>query len=110
MYDKVVAGGQEITDLCYWPTGSDVRTVGGLPSSLTIYPLADKAERVIKEFTKGSVVLEYYGTAGRAAYHVQFIEGVGKLYEDGRAGCAHCRAKSAPTCLMALILPFCLYC
>ena len=75
MIQKFIANGEDITDLFYWETDLDVRRGGGGPASvLSLFPFADKAKRVEEHFCQlGTFVVEFFGTAGRVAYHVQFL-------------------------------------
>ena len=75
MLTKFTARSEDLTDLFYWePTFDVVRGNYGIPATIILYPFADKAKRVEEKFRKwGVFVIEYYGTAGRAAYHVQFL-------------------------------------
>ena len=44
------------------------------PSTFSLYPFADKAKRVDEKFRQwGIFVVEFYGSAGRAGYQVQFL-------------------------------------
>ena len=75
MLQKFTAKGEDLTDLFYWEPSFDVvRGGSGIPSTLTLYPFADKAKRVDEKFRQwGVFVIEYFGTAGRAGYQVQFL-------------------------------------
>ncbi len=75
MYTKFTANGEDVTDLFFWERTDDVvRGSYGIPSAMTLYPFADKAKRVVEKFRKwGVFVIEYYGTAGRAGYQVQYL-------------------------------------
>ena len=78
MLTKFTARGEDLTDLFYWePTFDVVRGNYGIPTTITLYPFADKAKRVDEMFRHwGVFVIEYYGTAGRAGYQVQFLRSV----------------------------------
>ncbi|MYC38101.1 MAG: hypothetical protein F4X66_14480 [Chloroflexi bacterium] len=78
MYTKFIANGEDLTDVFYWEPSDDVvRGNYGIPTTMSLYPFADKAKRVDEKFRQwGIFVIEYYGSAGRAGYRVQFLRSV----------------------------------
>ena len=78
MLTKFAAKGEDLTDLfCWEPSFDVVRGGSGLPSTISLHPFADKAKRVDEKFRQwGVFVIEYYGTAGRAGYQVQYLRSV----------------------------------
>ena len=75
---KFTARGEDLTDLFYWEPSFDVvRGSNGIPATMSLYPFGDKAKRVDEKFRQwGVFVIEYYGSAGRAGYQVQFLRSV----------------------------------
>ena len=77
MVEKFIADGHDITDLFYWPppTGRG----GGLSvgSQFQLFPLADKAPRVDKEFRSlGTFTVEFYFAGGSSsAFCVRHVRG-----------------------------------
>ena len=75
MLQKFTANGEDLTDIFYWEPSFDVvRSGNGIPATMSLYPFADKAKRIDEKFRKwGVFAIEYFGTAGRAGYQVQFL-------------------------------------
>ena len=77
MVEKFIANGEDITSLFYWPppTGRGVGLSVG--SKFELFPLADKAPRVDKEFRSlGTFTVAFYFVGGSSsAFHVRYVQG-----------------------------------
>lgn len=77
MVEKFIADGHDITDLFYWPPPSGRGGGLGVGSQFKLYPLADKAERVEKQFRSlGSFTVAFYFAQGSSSeFYVRYVKG-----------------------------------
>lgn len=77
MVEKFVADGYDITDLFYWPPPSGRGGGLGVGSRFELYPLADKAERVDRQFrSSGTFTVKFYFVQGSSnEFYVRYVKG-----------------------------------
>lgn len=77
MVEKFIADGHDITDLFYWAPPSGRGGAIGAGSRFELFPLADKAERVDKQFRFwGSFTVAFYFVQGSSSeFYVRYVRG-----------------------------------
>ena len=77
MVEKFIANGEDITDLFYWSPPSGRGGGIGVGSKFELYPLADKAPRVDKQFRSlGTFTVMFYFVGGSSsAFQVRYVRG-----------------------------------
>ena len=77
MVEKFIADGHDITDLFYWAPPSGRGGVIGIGSRFELFPLADKAQRVDKQFRSlGSFTVAFYFVQGSSReFYVRYVKG-----------------------------------
>ena len=74
MVRKFVVNGEDITTSFYWDP-NPARSGGRPPKIIALYPLADKAAKVIKKFQElGPVEVQFHFESSRLDYKVQYLK------------------------------------